>query len=99
MVADALSFGETRRIKRFGGTEGFLGNCNDCLHNSPRLRVSVLSESNECNDLNADAVAFGETRRIKRNGDTERGLGFWEKARGGRATFIFSLKLSYCQTI
>ena len=26
-------------------------------------------------------------------------MGFWEKARGGRVTFIFSLKLSYCHTV
>ena len=55
-------------------------------------------------DLNADAVAFGETRSTRsvvfwRNGDTEGCLRFWEKARGGRATFIFSLKLSYYQTV
>ena len=38
---------------------------------------SVLSESNECNDLNAPAVAFGETRRKERLGDTERMLVVW----------------------
>ena len=30
------------------------------------LCVSVLSVSNECNDLNADAMAFGKTRSTER---------------------------------
>jgi hypothetical protein len=49
--------------------------------------------------LELDAPAFGETRRIKRLGDAESILGFGEKARGGKATLICSVKLSNCQTI
>ena len=35
-------------------------------------------------------------RGERRHGEV---LGFWEKARGGRATFIFSIQLSNCHTV
>ena len=50
---------ENKETRRHGEV---LGYCDDCLHFSPRLRVSVLSVSNECNDLNADALAFATWR-------------------------------------
>ena len=74
MVAVAVAFGETRRKWRKRGTEGFWGVIMVASTTLLCPPYSVLSESNECNDLNAVAVAFGETRRKWRKRGME---GFW----------------------
>ena len=65
LVASAPSLRLNTEKKENGDAESILGllliiaNKYSLFSVKTTLRVSVLSESNECNDLNAPAVAFG----------------------------------------
>ena len=73
-----------------------LSNIFPNLSAPPRLRVKRKQRVKRFKRCRYSLRRNAEDREARRHGGV---LGFWEKARGGRATFIFSLKLSNCHIV